>query len=299
VIEKTKNYMPKFIHLSDLHFSKVSLNPFQFVSKRWIGNFNLFLFRKKEISEILAHQFIEQLDTLKPDVILISGDFTSTALKKEFDFAKNFIGKIKQKGIKVFGLPGNHDAYTKKAFKRKLFYQHFKGLLPFKGEFEFDLETHKVAAFCLDPDHYLVLIDASCYTPYFQSNGILSFQIEQHLQALLEMIPPSGKIWMGCHYPFFEHENERRILIGAKNLKKIIERFTQIEVFFHGHTHRQAIADLRVNDLPIISDSGSLTYIKKSSFNYLTYDDDILVISKYHHEQKFIPEETLNLIRKK
>jgi 3',5'-cyclic AMP phosphodiesterase CpdA len=290
--------MKTFIHLSDLHFSQVSFNPLQIFSKRWIGNLNLCLFRKRQLQIDRTCEFIDYIQSIRPEFVLISGDFTTTALSHEYKKAMQFLIKLKNLGIKVYGIPGNHDAYTKKSFHSKSFYQHFKGLLPFKGEFDFDLERHKVAAFLVDSNHYLVLVDASCYTPYFQSNGVFTFEIEQHLQALLETIPQDAKVWLACHYPFFEHENKRRVLLGAKNLRKIIERYSQIELFFHGHTHRQAICDLRSNDLPIISDSGSLTLKNRSTFNKIRFNQKEIELSRFHHESHFVPIETHTLKRK-
>ena len=37
----------RIAHISDLHFAKLSLNPFQIFSKRFIGNANSLLSRKK------------------------------------------------------------------------------------------------------------------------------------------------------------------------------------------------------------------------------------------------------------
>ena len=289
--------MKSLLHISDLHFSKITANPSQIFSKRWIGNLNLFLFRKNQICLNLPEIFLSYIKDLKPDYILISGDFTSTALKKEYDLALSFLKKIKDLGIQVYAIPGNHDAYTKSSYEKKSFYNSFKEIIPFKGEFDFDLETHKVAGFLLKKDLYLVLIDASCYTSYFQSNGIFSFEIEQHLESLLESIPETAKIWIACHYPFFEHENKRRILIGAKKLKNILEKYSQIEMYFHGHTHRQAICDLRSNQLPIISDSGSLTLKNRSTFNHLVFDQNVIELSRYHHETRYVAVEKQTLIR--
>lgn len=279
--------MTKILHISDLHFSSVTLNPLQIFSKRWIGNLNLFLFRKKQIEPKLIDRFLEMVDQLTPDIILISGDFTSTALTIEYAIAKKFLLELKKRKIKIFAIPGNHDAYTKKAFKKKAFYHHFRGLLPFKGEFELDLEKDKIAAFPLTKEHYLVLIDTACYTPYFQANGQFDFEIEQNLQALLDLIPNSKKIFLCCHFPFFEHESSHRVLLGAKKLKEMIQRYTNIEIYFHGHTHRGTICDLRGNELPIISEPGSLTLKNKSAFHEILLKEDLIEIKRYHFDKKF------------
>ena len=279
--------MTKILHISDLHFSSVTLNPFQIFSKRWIGNLNLFFFRKKQIEPLLIDHFLKMVDSIKPDCILISGDFTSTALAKEFKVAKDFLIELKKRKIAIYAVPGNHDAYTKKAFKKKAFYHHFKNLIPFKGEFGFDLENDYVTAFSIQKNLFLVLIDAACYTPYFQANGHFTFQIEQHLQSIFDLIPPTSKILLCCHFPFFQHEGPSRVLLGGKNLQELISRYSNIMIYFHGHTHRGTLCDLRDNGLPILSEPGSLTLKNKSAFHEILIDDDQIIIQRYQFDKKF------------
>jgi 3',5'-cyclic AMP phosphodiesterase CpdA len=289
--------MIKIVHISDLHFSFYTWNPMQIFSKRIIGNLNLLFNRKKTIGLHLLDEFLNEIDQIKPTHVLISGDFTSTSLPSEYEKSILFIQELKKRGIEVFALPGNHDAYTKKAYRKKTFYQELKECLPFKGEFNFSLEEHRVAAFKLTHDLYLVLVDAACYTPLFQSNGSFSFEIQEHLESLLENIPKESKIWLCSHFPFFEHEHPKRVLEGAKNLKALIEKFHQIEIYFHGHTHRQALVDLRENNLPIISDSGSLTLKHRSSYNVIDLKGQSLQLSRIQHQTTFQTVEVINTMR--
>src|SRR5262249_10866464 len=115
----------RLAHISDLHFSKLSWNPMQFLSKRWVGNLNLLLARKQAFDP-------ESLGTLLPtfkqknvDAVLITGDLTSTSLSREFALAREFTENLRNEKFKVFTLPGNHDHYTKKAYNQKLFYEFF------------------------------------------------------------------------------------------------------------------------------------------------------------------------------
>lgn len=290
--------MVKLIHISDLHFSVYSWNPLQIFSKRIVGNLSLALKRKKQLSPQLLNEFIDTLDSLEPTHVLISGDFTSTAYHKEYAFSLTFIQAIQKKGILVFAIPGNHDTYTKRAHQQKLFYESFRSVLPFKGEFEFDLEKQRVAAFKLTPDLYLVLVDSAFYTSFFQSNGIFTPEIEKNLFSLLKQIPSHAKIWLSCHFPFFDFEHPKRHLIGSEKLKKIIEAYSpQIECYFHGHTHRQIVADLRPSGLPIISDSGSLIFKHCSTFNIIEASQKEIKLSRMLHDQKYHPSETLFLSR--
>lgn len=47
-----------------------------------------------------------ELDRLKPDLIVLSGDFTQTATTPEFEAARDFIASLRQPWMAV---PGNHD----------------------------------------------------------------------------------------------------------------------------------------------------------------------------------------------
>src|SRR5262245_998312 len=113
----------RIAHISDLHFSKLTWNPSQLFSKRWLGNVNLLLARK--------HAFdAEGLTTLLPlfidrkvDAVIVSGDLSSTSHEKEFLLAQEFLDVLQKEGFKVFTIPGSHDHYTKSAYREKLFYE--------------------------------------------------------------------------------------------------------------------------------------------------------------------------------
>jgi 3',5'-cyclic AMP phosphodiesterase CpdA len=48
-------------------------------------------------------------DTLKPDLIVISGDFTQRARTEQFKEACRFLERLREAGHEVIGVPGNHD----------------------------------------------------------------------------------------------------------------------------------------------------------------------------------------------
>ena len=52
--------MFRFAHISDLHLSKISLNPLQFFTKKCIGNINLLFIRKN----LYKKSFLYQLPNL-------------------------------------------------------------------------------------------------------------------------------------------------------------------------------------------------------------------------------------------
>ena len=75
--------MARLIHLSDLHFGAHD--------------------------EELVDAVELKADALKPDLIVVSGDFTQRARTEQFEEACRFLGRLREKGHEVLGVPGNHD----------------------------------------------------------------------------------------------------------------------------------------------------------------------------------------------
>jgi 3',5'-cyclic AMP phosphodiesterase CpdA len=75
--------MKKILHISDIHFGRTD-------------------------SDIIE-SLVFSCKTLKPDLVVISGDLTQRALKREFVMAQDFIIQLQEVGMQVFAVPGNHD----------------------------------------------------------------------------------------------------------------------------------------------------------------------------------------------
>src|SRR5215213_11031209 len=75
--------MARLVHLSDLHFGA----------------------HDPRLVEAVA----DKADELKPDLIVVSGDFTQRAKTEEFKEACRFLEQLREKGHEVLGVPGNHD----------------------------------------------------------------------------------------------------------------------------------------------------------------------------------------------
>ena len=82
--------MYKIAHISDLHISRITYNISQFFSKRFVGNFNLLLKRKKNFKEEILKELYEIFEKEKIDCIIVSGDLSSTSLKREFEEGRKF-----------------------------------------------------------------------------------------------------------------------------------------------------------------------------------------------------------------
>jgi 3',5'-cyclic AMP phosphodiesterase CpdA len=75
--------MARLVHLSDLHFGAHD--------------------------ERLVEAVEERVDELKPDLVVVSGDFTQRAKTEQFREACQFLERLQHSGHEVLGVPGNHD----------------------------------------------------------------------------------------------------------------------------------------------------------------------------------------------
>ena len=75
--------MARLLHLSDLHFGAHD--------------------------DRLVEAVEQQADALKPDLVVVSGDFTQRARTEQFKEACRFLERLREGGHEVLGVPGNHD----------------------------------------------------------------------------------------------------------------------------------------------------------------------------------------------
>ncbi|HSX04825.1 MAG TPA: metallophosphoesterase [Rhabdochlamydiaceae bacterium] len=261
----------KLAHISDLHFNAASFNPAQIFSKRWLGNLNSVLFRKSQFTyeglALLKDLFKKQ----GISHILISGDISTTSHKEEFLTGKAFVEELKKENFEVITLPGNHDHYTKKAYKQKLFYHYFEP--SFEQNSPFNLKDHGVAIKSLNQNWHLIVLDTTCLPKFLASQGHFSPHIEKHLEEALTSLKGQNII-LANHFPFFQHENLRKRLIRGDEMKKLFAAHPNIKLYLHGHTHRFCVADLRVNGLPIVLDPGSTCHRFKGGCHILEIDSN-------------------------
>jgi 3',5'-cyclic AMP phosphodiesterase CpdA len=59
--------------------------------------------------EDLVQAVARKADELKPDLLVVSGDFTQRARTEEFKDACSFLERLREAGHEVLGVPGNHD----------------------------------------------------------------------------------------------------------------------------------------------------------------------------------------------
>ncbi|HAZ15721.1 MAG: hypothetical protein A2Y28_05490 [Chlamydiae bacterium GWC2_50_10] len=277
----------RIAHLSDLHFSKISKSPLQLFSKRWVGNLNLLLFRKREGAAKLLDSLCQLLFHLKVELVLITGDLTSTSHRSEFQLATLFVKQLHALGMEVVSLPGNHDHYTKRAYRQRRFYDFFPGHFMHEGHpfSSVNLKTHAVGVKSLGNHWWLVALDTALATSLISSRGYFSKEIEDHLRDVLIKIPKKDNVLLANHFPFFQNDHPRKKLVRGEALKSLLEEFPCVKLYLHGHTHRRCLADLRANGLPLILDCGSTGMGGRVCWNLIDLEEGLIRIEHFDSKE--------------
>lgn len=269
-------------HISDLHFGTISWSPFQFCSKRWLGNLNLLLTRQWSHFPDRVATLLGLFKREKVTHVLVSGDLSTTSLGQEFTIAKELIDFFQKEGIEMLCIPGNHDCYTQGSAKTKRFYDYFPETF---GQKKWNLREHRIACHSLRANWWAIGIDQAIATPYYSSQGEFSQKTEEHLRDLLSEIPSDDSILLFGHFPVFNNDPPMKGLIGSDRLLALFEEFPNIRFYLHGHSHRHSVVDLRSSNLPILLDSGSASHHREGTCHLLSLDESLasLTCFKYAH----------------
>lgn len=274
----------RIAHLSDFHFTKLTWNPFSLFPKRWLAQLNWVFNRDKEFSPSQVDPLPDLFQKLGVDLVLLGGDFTTTALPQEFERAFTFASKLRLPWIAI---PGNHDNYTKESFAAKRYYRYFP---------DEELSTHGVKAEKIGPNWWVVALDSSFPGSLTSSRGKFSSEREAHLRALLRKLPSHDFLLLFNHYPFFQNDGPHKILERGEVLEQIVREDPRIRLYLHGHTHRNTLADLQPSGYPIVLDSGSCTQGPQGSWNLIDLQEAGCTVSTYRWNRGWYLNRTEHLI---
>lgn len=259
----------RLAHISDLHYGTISFHPSIFLSKRWIGNFNLMLFRNKAIKNKHLDSLPDLFQKLNIEAVCITGDLSSTSLDNEFQKAKNFIENVSSK-IPILLIPGNHDCYTREVEKNQRFYSFFP-----KNE-QGRIETKKIKE-----SWWWIGMDSTLATYPFFSYGVFFESMENKLESVLQNIPEKDCVIVANHFPLISSNRPRHDLKNAEKLQKILRKYRQVKVYLHGHDHQPYIINGQNEGLPLIINAGTCSLLPKGSFFALELSCDLCKIEQY------------------
>lgn len=104
----------KIVHFSDPHAGGPAGEWRAYFDKRWVGVFNYTFRRRFQVNLQLLERAVKYILDTKPDVAVCTGDLTSTGQPGEFNKIRPLLQPLRDSGIPVLYLPGNHDCYVRR-----------------------------------------------------------------------------------------------------------------------------------------------------------------------------------------
>ena len=245
--------MARLAHLSDLHFGAHDTKLVEAVARR--------------------------MDEEKPDLIVISGDFTQRARTEQFKEACRFLDRLREAGHEVLGVPGNHDVPLYDVLRRFL-----SPLTRYKRFVDDDLcPFHQ-----LDTAAVLGINTARSLT--FKDGRINSEQVE-HIRQSFARTPDDMPRILVTHHPLFAlpvgDSGEIGKAIGRQELALDVVADAGVDLLLAGHNHRASThhaPDLVTRAAStLVVQAGTATSIRlrdeEQSFNLIEVaPDDVTVV---------------------
>jgi 3',5'-cyclic AMP phosphodiesterase CpdA len=199
--------MTRIAHLSDLHFGAHD--------------------------EELVEAVDRQMDELKPDLVVISGDFTQRARTEQFRDACEFLRGLRDRGHDVLGVPGNHDVPLYDVLRRFLSplarYRRFidESLCPF-------VELPGVAVLGINTARSLTFKD-----------GRINKQQIAFIRETFSRTPSDAVRILVTHHPLFALEigGEVERAIGRQELALDAIEESGVDMVLAGHHHHASSQD--------------------------------------------------------
>jgi 3',5'-cyclic AMP phosphodiesterase CpdA len=199
--------MARLIHLSDLHFGAHDDN--------------------------LVRAVEDRIDDEKPDLVIISGDFTQRARTEQFEEACQFLERLRDAGHEVLGVPGNHDIPLYDVLRRFL--------SPLTRYRKYIDDT-------LCPFHQLptaaVLGINTARSATFKDGKINAEQID-FIRKTFEKLDPVVPRILVTHHPLFALPTGDGIGEPIKNQAEVLEMIAEVgvDLLLAGHNHRASHQD--------------------------------------------------------
>lgn len=199
--------MARLVHLSDLHFGAHD--------------------------DRLVEAVEGEVDAIKPDLVVISGDFTQRARTEQFKQACDFLGRLREGGHEVLAVPGNHDVPLYDVLRRFLSplarYRRFidETLCPF-------IELPGVAVLGINTARSLT----------FKDGRINQDQVE-FIRDTFARTPSEIFRILVTHHPLFALPvgDEIEAAIGRQGLALDAVEEAGVDLLLAGHTHHAVSQD--------------------------------------------------------
>lgn len=244
--------MRRIIHLSDLHYGRVDA--------------------------ALETPLIEAVTRLKPDLTVISGDFTQRARRRQFAQARAFLDRVPGP---VLCVPGNHDTPLDNLFLRFLrpFYRY-------KHFINRDLEP-------VFEDTEMLVAGVNTVNRFAWQSGKVGTGRLRRLATRMEGAGDRLRVAV-LHHPL-EHAPgvDKRLMRGASAALEALSE-AGADLVLSGHLHRAGAEPFRTVPglLFVQAGTGLSTRLRDgqgNTFNQIDYDGEVLRITQWDAERGEAP----------
>jgi len=223
----------KIIHFSDIHAGGPAEDWMAYFDKRLVGVFNYTWRRQFQHDLSRLQKAVDYILANKPDLIVCTGDLTSTGQPAEFEKVREVMDPLCECGIPLFYVPGNHDfyVYRKKCVNAmKAMVEHLNG-----GRYTFK----QLPCLLLEGGMDFIIVNECWPSNLLSSHGWLRPDYSHFIEKVCENKKLRPRILIG-HYPVIEDHPYLRLrhrLYGQKELRRLLDS-RLIDLSLCGHVHR-------------------------------------------------------------
>jgi 3',5'-cyclic AMP phosphodiesterase CpdA len=235
-------------HLSDLHFGREAAR--------------------------VVEAVLEDLAEHRPDLVVVSGDLTQRARRRQFQAARAFLDRFP---APVLVVPGNHDIPLFDLARR-----FFRPLARYRELVTADLDP-------LFHDDELAVLGVNTARSNVVKNGRLSHAQIDGIRERLQPLPPRVFKVLVTHHPFAPPPGTRESRLVGRGLQALqVAEACGVDLLLAGHLHVGYSGDVRAHHLSIrrsilVVQAGTATSLRvrgePNTYNVITVDGPSLSLA--------------------
>lgn len=216
-----------------------------------------------QYSAAVLNVVMRQLLAAKPDILLVPGDITKDGEKIDHQVMAGFFERLRNQGIAVYVMPGNHDINNAKAKRyvgdnaypvamtSKTDFETIYANFGYRGAIARDTASLSYVAE-IRPGLRLISVDASMYEDYGPSGDVAEGRIKPTtltwiLAQLADAKRHHTQIFAMMHHNLIEHyAGQSQLDPGyvVDDYQRIVDTLMQagLRIIFTGHYHAQDIS---------------------------------------------------------
>ena len=249
--------MRTIVHLSDLHFGRTD--------------------------PALIEPLLASLATIRPSAVVVSGDLTQRARRKQFEEARDFLGRIQAPRVVV---PGNHDVPLYRVWERFL-----SPLGKYQRIIQRDLEPSFV-------DDEIAILGINTARALTFKNGRINHEQMAAIKRRFEPLGQGVTKIVVTHHPFDLPDQTGDVdLVGRARAAMEVFSRCGVDLLLAGHFHKSesgASSDRYeiAGYSALVVQAGTATSTRsrgeENSFNVLRVGNEAVVVERWiwHAEQK-------------